>query len=220
MILLNVQRGGKDNMANMYKKRRDEGVCVKCGKELDRQGVYCSKCLVKISKEHKDMRQWYQSNGICPVCKKEKLFGDEKECPVCAAKKYEITMRSRKKHGTEHYNSNHAEWQKKKYHERIKLGICARCGKRKADYGYKTCGICRMKGRKSKLRSSKKEEWRENGLCVFCGEPVKENFKVCEKHYNMCIEKLNNQKTILAREQFKERMKKAYEFRKTIILND
>ena len=150
-------------------------------------------------------RQFYKSIGICPVCKKNKLWGTEKECPECTAKGYEYAMKSRARVGREHYNKTHAEWAKLEHHKRIEQGMCTRCGKRKSDYGYKTCGICREKDSRTRLlsephRPNRSERYKQ-GLCYFCDNPIKDGYKVCEKHYQMNVEKANSSKAKDARKE-------------------
>lgn len=198
-----------ERVESLRKRRKEAGLCVLCGKKLDRKGIRCISCNDKMNKYHRETRAWRLEHRICPRCGKNDLFGDEKSCPECSAKEYERAMRSRENGGTEHYNSVHAKWDKKERIRREENGLCKRCGKMKADYGYKTCGICREKGRnykRVKYMSTKKKEWEENGLCYFCGETVKKGYKICEKHYQMCLEKLNNPKC----KEATRKMKKYY----------
>ena len=125
-------------------------------------------------------------------------------CAECSAYAYEITMNSRERLGKEHYNKAHKEWSKRTHHEMIQKGICTRCRKRKADYGYKTCGICREKGREYKRMKYGKPDRSERykqGLCYFCDNPIKDGYKVCEKHYKMNVEKANSGKANDARKE-------------------
>lgn len=77
------------------------------------------------------------------------------------------------------------------YKERLRSGICTRCGKRKATNGYVTCAICRNKNadlKRVRSKTSPRSERVQNGLCYFCDNPVKTGYKVCEKHYQMSVE--------------------------------
>lgn len=141
-------------------------------------------------------RQFYKRMGICPDCRKVKLWGSENNCPECKAKDYERKMREPK----EHKNKIHREWSKRKHKECLDLGLCTRCRKRKPDNGFKTCGICRAKIRTYK-RDKKGEpiNREENGICRFCDKKVEIGYKVCEYHHKMNIEKANLQKTKEAR---------------------
>ena len=191
----------------LLEKRKANGLCIDCGTELDRDGVRCIKCNTKHNEESKADRKWYIENGICPRCMKNTLFGDENMCPECSAEMYEINMNSRERLGREHYNEVHKEWSKRTHHEMIERGICTRCRKRKADYGYKTCGICRGKIRNYKRMKYGKQDRSERykqGLCYFCDNPIKDGYKVCEKHYQMNVEKSLSQKAKEARRELKD----------------
>ena len=191
----------------LLEKRKTNGLCIDCGNVLDRDGVRCVKCNEKNNKESKEDRKWYRENGICPRCRKNIILGTENVCPECSAYAYEITMNSRERLGKEHYNKVHKEWSKRTHHEMIQKGICTRCRKRKADYGYKTCGICREKGRKYKRvkygKPDRSERYKQ-GLCYFCDNPIKDGYKVCEKHYKMNVEKSLSQKAKEARRELQE----------------
>ena len=192
----------------LLENRKTNGLCIDCGTELDRDGVRCVKCNTKHNEKNNADRKWYIENGICPVCRDNFLFGDEKVCLECGASKYAETMKSRERLGREHYNEVHKEWSKRTHHEMIQKGICTRCRKRKADYGYKTCGICREKGRKYKRVKYGKPDRSErykHGLCYFCDNPIKDGYKVCEKHYKMNVEKSLSQKSKEARRELQER---------------
>ena len=77
----------KEISHNCYKRRKDNGLCPRCGKPLDRIGHYCTNCLKKSNEYSREVREWCKQNGICPECKKNKLFGDEHICPECLARK-------------------------------------------------------------------------------------------------------------------------------------
>lgn len=179
----------------LLETRKANGLCIDCGNALDRDGVRCVKCNTKHNKEGKADRKWYRENGICPRCRKNIILGTENVCPECSAYAYEITMNSRERLGKEHYNKVHKDWSKRTHHEMIDRGICTRCRKRKADYGYKTCGVCREKIRnykRIKYGKPDRSERYKQGLCYFCDNPIKDGYKVCEKHYNMNVEKANS----------------------------
>ena len=191
----------------LLEKRKINGLCIDCGNTLDRDGVRCVKCNAKHNKEINADRKWYIENGICPRCRKNIIFGSENVCPECSAYAYEITMNSRERLGKEHYNKVHKEWSKRTHNEMIQKGICTRCRKRKADYGYKTCGICRAKIRnykRIKYGKPDRSERYKQGLCYFCDNPIKDGYKVCEKHYKMNVEKSLSQKAKEARIELQE----------------
>ena len=130
----------KERSAIFYKKRKDNGLCPRCGKQLDREGHYCSECNAKHNKYVKETRAFLRKQGMCPVCGKEKLFGDEKQCISCRQKAYE-----RRKPLTdeqkEQYSNRFKKQQKTLYTERAEKGICTRCGKRKASAGKKKATV-------------------------------------------------------------------------------
>lgn len=157
------------------------GLCVSCGKPKEGKYVLCDPCREKKKVYMNETRQWYRQNGICPSCGKGKLHGDEKNCLECTTKAYSRMIHGRDR---ERYNETHKEWSRRTHHEFIAKGICTRCRKRKADYGFKTCGICREKIAESKrLRKPaklSKSERAEIGLCYFCAEPVIPGYKTCQ----------------------------------------
>ena len=177
-----VNRGGrKENRVN-YHERKANGLCVSCGKPNEGKYVLCEPCREKRKAYVNDTRKWYQQNGICPRCGKEKLHGDEKNCLECAAKSYVRIVPNRDR---DHYNETHREWSRRTHHEFVAKGICTRCWKRKSDHGFKTCGICRTRDtEKRRLRQPvkpPKSERAEMGLCYFCCEPVKPGYKTCQR---------------------------------------
>ena len=166
----------KERSAISYKKRKDNGLCPRCGMALDRNGHYCSECLKKANEYKRENREFYRENGICPVCGKEKLFGEEKQCILCRQKAYDrrkpLTEEQKKR-----YSVRFKEQQKSLYKERSENGICTRCGKYKAEKGKKKCRICLDKDaethRKRTYNKKNTREYRkENHLCYHCGKEI------------------------------------------------
>lgn len=187
-----------------YQEDIENGLCIGCRKPIDRDGVYCSDCRMKHNNMVRMERIYYQSNRVCPRCRKNSLTGDEKICPECLSYQYAINMRSRENLGTEHYNKQHAEWSRRTHWEMIEKGICTRCRKMKADAGFKTCGICRAKTRnynRKKRGKPDRSERHEHGLCFFCDNPVKDGYKVCEDHYQKNVENARSGKAAQARKK-------------------
>lgn len=193
-------------MANIYhqriiEKRKKNKLCRDCGKPLDRDGVRCIECNDKHNQYQNENRRYYQSLGFCPRCKIEKLYGDEKMCINCSRYMQEINLKNRDRL---EYNKQHAEWSRRTHKQMLEKGICYRCRKRKADVGYKTCGICRTKLREKRrvenYKPSRKERYKQ-GLCFFCDNPIKQGYKVCDKHYQDCVDKSHMQKTVQARQE-------------------
>ena len=183
----------KERSAIFYKNRKDNGLCPRCGKLLDREGHYCSECLEKVNEYKRENREFYIENGICPVCGKENLFGDEKQCISCRQKAYE-----RRKPLTdeqkERYGKRFREQQKTLYIERVESGICTRCGKYKAEKGKKKCRICldkdaEMHRKRTYNRKNIKEYRKENHLCYYCGKEIdRDTGQICQSCLERCIQ--------------------------------
>lgn len=182
--------------------------CIDCGKPLDRVGCRCVQCNKRKSERTRQERIFYKKIGVCPICRKVPIGSSESSCPECRANE-SIQCNNRRNKSEEarkRYNQEHKEWAKLTYKQDVEKGICPRCRKRKADFGYLTCGICREKSRNSQRAkaSTKKKTWIENGLCCFCGGKVKDGYKVCEKHYQMNVKKARSQKAKEARRELQE----------------
>lgn len=183
-----------------YHNFKDKGLCVKCGKPKDSEYTLCESCRQKSNAYVRETRKVLQSLKICPRCRKNELYGDEKQCPECAAKAYACTMLTRE---NEHYNETHRIWAKKQYEIDKEKGICPRCRKRVAADGYVTCAVCREKdkNRKSKDKKPNRGERYLQGLCYYCDNPVKKGYKVCEYHYQLNVKNARSQKANEARKK-------------------
>ena len=119
-----------------YKRRKEAGLCIRCGKPRAKNNKnHCPDCLKKVREYENATRQFYRDIGICPICRKNKLFGQEKNCPECRAKKKPYTP-------SEEQKENYRRKRRAVYAERVSLGICTRCGKRKAVWNKRKCEIC------------------------------------------------------------------------------
>lgn len=178
---------------NFYKKRKENGLCPRCGKKLDRKGHYCSECLAKINQYNRETREFCRQNHICTECRKERVYGKDKLCSECRAKKvkYSKNITDEQK---DNYSKNFKENQKKLYRQRAELGLCTKCGKRKALNGKKKCPICLQKDaevhrRKYLDRPNIKEYRQANGLCYFCGKPIDRiSGQLCQACWESCKE--------------------------------
>lgn len=180
----------KEISENFYKRRKENGLCPKCGKKLDRDGYYCAECLIKAREYVRETREFCRKNHICTECGKERVYGEDKICFECRAKKNKyrtkITEEQRRKR-----NDNFRKQQAELYKKRSAQAICTRCGKRKAAEGKKKCVICLQKDAEAHRKKyfnkpNEKEYRRENHLCYFCGGEIEDETKnVC----NACSEK-------------------------------
>lgn len=181
-------------MADNNKSRiaaKEKGLCTGCRKPIDRVGVYCKACLIKERERHKKDRVWYIENGICPVCRKQKLFGDERSCLECSAKNYAFQQR---------YDKETLRKREKKYagrrkeirEEYFKNGICFHCRKRKIEEGKKKCRFCLDKD--AELHRNRRVNLRNvqvaKGMCYQCIKEKATKGKLCESCYNKAVENL------------------------------
>lgn len=175
----------KEISRNFYRRRKDNGLCTRCGRELDRKGHYCSECLLKIRKYTRENKEFYRKNHICTECGKVRVYGSDKICFECRAKK-----NNRKKPLTDKQKDNFRKQQNSLYQQRSEQGICTRCGKRKAAIGRKKCDVCLEEDRvrhRRKREENTKIYRRENHLCYHCGEPIDlENGQLCSKCLEIC----------------------------------
>ena len=198
---------------NEYKKqlrefRKLRGLCVNCGKPMDREGTRCKECREKINKWNKENREWYLSHRICPRCKKNDLMGDETICPECRAKEINTTLKNRKK---DEYNAYQRKLSKSIYQKRKESGICTRCGKRKATQGFTTCAMCRERDnetRRIRKGTSERSDRESRGLCFFCNNPVKKGYKVCEYHYQINLNNLSKARETNESQEYIKSIKK------------
>lgn len=130
-----------------YRKKRHErlkakGLCTRCGAVARPGKAYCQECADYF----KDTRFFYQSLGYCPICHENKIYGMEKECPECRAKKSIASYKSQIKARSEgkYYASQDCknEWNRERYKRLKSEGICVRCGKRPAEPNKSRCSIC------------------------------------------------------------------------------
>lgn len=212
----------KERSANCYKKRKENGLCIDCGNPLDREGIRCTKCCEKKRKRENDRRKWYADARICPRCGKYSLFGDEKTCPECRAKNTEARKKRMDNCDKGEIYEKARTSRKKRYEELKANGICPMCGKRKPEKGLITCGICLAKSRdrrREKRGTFGRDKSYERGICYFCDNPVKPGYKVCEKHYEMNIKKLQHEKCVAQTEYFKKIQDRIIKARKGAVMN-
>lgn len=212
----------KERNEKRYKQRRENGLCVNCGKPLDREGAMCVECCALRAKQNRDRRKWYADAGICPRCGKYSLFGDEKTCPECRAKNTEARRKWVENCDKEKLYERNKISYKKRYETLKANGICPMCGKRKPEKGFVTCGICLAKSRerrREKRGTFGRDKSYERGICYFCDNPVKPGYKVCEKHYEMNIKKLQHEKCVAQTEYFKKIQDRIIKARKGAVMN-
>lgn len=192
----------KVSKQNHYRNRIANGQCPRCGKVLDREGMYCSECTAKTRKYYHDNVKFFKEKGLCAYCGKNKVFGNEKTCPECRA--YRAKYRqppseaSRKKHN---------EASKRKYQERKKKGLCVKCGKRKAEENRACCRICLDRHATKERERRPPKRYAERGLCR-CGKPFMKGQRLCPECYQKSCESLK----IARAAQDKERIAKLHDY--------
>lgn len=175
----------------LCKTRKENNLCVWCGKPLDREGAICQACANKSKERSKERRDYLLKIGVCPVCGKRPITtGGYKSCVVCRTHASDREKNLRTKEKSEHLSI----YYKQKRTARESQGLCTVCGKNKAEPGFKTCLDCRKKKRKynhiyvTKYTLSDRELWKGQGRCARCGsEDMHEASVLCEKCYqNSC----------------------------------
>lgn len=162
---------------------------MRCGKVKAVQGkVMCAECAEKSKVYRQETREFLRNMGLCPRCGKNKLFGDEKECPECSAMMYEINQRSR-----ERRSITAMDYYRKDIVRLKSEGLCRSCRKRKVAEGHTYCSVCLVKHReRGRIYRRKKDnaidrsERPNYGLCYICGEPLDREGNVCVK----CADKM------------------------------
>ena len=57
-LLRDKMKSQKERSAELYKSRKESGLCPRCGKPLDRDGHYCSECLEKERKYRSETKNF------------------------------------------------------------------------------------------------------------------------------------------------------------------
>lgn len=171
---------------DLYRERKENGLCVKCGEENDTDGVFCAKCREKVNRSKRMGYGYYISIGICPRCHKEKLYGDERACLMCSAERYGRQLNRDR----DRANEIHRKSARKIYAESSAKGICTRCNKRKAVEGQKRCKMCieRVNEYRRAKRGIPRRMRPDFGLCYLCGDTAKEGQKVCARCHESITE--------------------------------
>lgn len=161
-----------------YQSLKARGICVYCKTAPAEDGkTTCRVCREKQRKQTAEKRKALKQLGFCTECGRNRIFGAERICPECAAKKYASNRKCKK---TGQYNQYF-----KDRRERLKaLGICVKCGKRKAESNKTRCRFCNIKENERAMEyrgnNIPRSERPSYGMCYFCGTEI-ENGSVCEK---------------------------------------
>ena len=173
----------------------------------------------KINKRkyNKESYDYYKSHKICVHCHREDAEPNHTCCYECK-NKMNNSQREHYKHikSVPELIKKYRDKRSESYKNYVSSGKCGLCGKtnngvRKSNH---ICIECSLKQRRYKADKRKgvipRSERAAYGMCFFCGEPVKEGYKTCIKHYeDICfrLKKLNANPTpamLKAREQFRK----------------
>lgn len=209
----------KEIKARFIERRISNKICVDCGKPNDSENskYYCKACNEKRNKSSKETYKAYQKNKVCPMCRINKLFGDEKICVECRVKDLERHEKLRKEK-SEHYN-NVSKISNRKLRTNRKInGLCVRCGNKLNDLRYSNCEMCRQKeNTKKRIQYIPKVTGKTiEGLCINCSNPVKEGYKVCEHHYQILCDMSHSEKA----SNFRKEQSKKYWKNRGLKMND
>ena len=187
----------------IYYKRKEAGLCTRCGGELEenRKGkVLCEGCARRTDSNKNLDTKNYIEVGICPLCKTHRLVGDEQLCFECHEKKIARQKKYREKQresDPEGYKSKNNEAVKRTQQKRKEQGLCIRCGNKKNTHTL-LCEKCKQKDKKRWQEKRgvicDKSLRAELGLCVNCGQPAYSHFKLCKNCYEKNCQGLENMK--------------------------
>lgn len=104
----------------LRKQRKAKGLCVSCGKSMDREGYYCNECNEKYNEYKHNHVCKYHTEGKCVNCGKE-IDRQGWFCCDCAQR---LKLRARKRSAYRRAN-----------------GLCVQCGEPTALGSY--CQRCR-----------------------------------------------------------------------------
>lgn len=162
----------------LYRSRKEKGLCVKCGKVPPRQNrVMCAECGEKERRYENETRAFCRSVGICPVCQKNKLYGNERNCVECRAKNYARNLNQPKV--VRHINTTH--------YKRKAEGLCVKCGERPPENDRVMCSRClikeqnRAKSYRARGTEVPRNERVSYGLCYTCGEKLDRDGRLCQR---------------------------------------
>ena len=89
-------------------------------------------------------RQWCRNNGICPVCRTNKIAENRKYCRECLIILNEI-------------EKNNYRWYKEH-------NICPICRVNKPEEGYVSCSACREKAKQKRAKQKRDRKTRKKGV--------------------------------------------------------
>lgn len=162
-------------------------ICPVCGKrEIGPRATMCKQCNVKQN------REYYVSHGICPRCKKQRLYNGEWACIECRALESERFRRRYHENADfrERVLRTSNERHLRQWENRKNEGICGVCGRRKAAKGHSLCEVCMISKRNKQRMDIPRSERVSYGMCYICGEPLDREGRSCTKCATECASRL------------------------------
>lgn len=202
----------------LYYQRKEQGLCVQCGKPNDKTGTRCKDCTQKSTEYARERREKRRLLGLCPRCGNQ-LMGDEVNCLECQAVNYSFSIKW-KMENEERNREYYRERNKRIYDERKEQNVCCKCGGEKDGDNYSFCKKCRDKRKPIKQRYRErhqkprlKDMWIEKGLCVRCGNERKKGYKLCEECYQKNVNASHSEKCVEWRKGVKKASYSQYQMR-------
>lgn len=171
-----------------YHKRKEQGLCTRCGNPAVTGKTLCEDCAEKSKKKHREDREFFKAQGLCPKCGKNKLIGSEKTCPECLAYAEEVNTRYAIKMAGSKEAYHKQAYQKARQHY-DEQNLCVMCKKRQRAEGHIHCEDC-LKIRRKKNREMRKQQSQNGlkrserpayGLCYTCGAKLDRDGRTCSK---------------------------------------
>ena len=77
-----------------YQDLKDRGICVYCKTVPAQDGkTSCRICREKQRRQTEEKRAALRKMRICTECGSRRVYGDEKICPECSARKYTLNLK-------------------------------------------------------------------------------------------------------------------------------
>ena len=139
----------------------------------------------------KETYHWLKDHHICTDCGKEDAEPHKTKCAECLEKSRAC---KKKAYAALDEDARRMKCQRSaERYERLKAQrICPKCG-RKSSKGFVLCLECKLKGRRRdkerRVERRVKTDFSE-GTCSKCNEPVVPGKKVCAKHYDAMVRRI------------------------------
>ena len=117
--------------------------------------------------------QFYKRMGICPTCRKNKLYGEEGHCLECKIWFAEHSAK-RREENKEQMNEQRKKSDRALRKTRKELGLCIRCGVDLKGWLYQKCVRCREKDkiyrRKTYLKRKERTAYETRKISILTHE--------------------------------------------------